>query len=261
MVSFARRMGYAIPVVLSVQLDGQPDGKIFGSVSCTGSRAVRVASSTTDYPTAATTEAETCQALNADGTLAVGLIDTIDPGDILYVSVLAYENSDGTGSVAAAMGQRRIERWATRTKKRRTLYSQFSPVVNTPATYTKDSTEGYGYVTLHADGGTADCELFLPAGAVATDLVMSCDSMLVDFEEIVLTLWKGIGPDTPAVLAQAIGSDTTGYEEFADAFSEDVTEGESYRLTLFMRSPNDVTFNKFAWCDVTYESEGEYVTY
>jgi hypothetical protein len=75
----------------------------------------KVSSSITDYPDAVTTRLESELALDSDGAVTTGTLETLEAGETIYVSVLVYENDDGTGIESPQLFKVQATRGATST--------------------------------------------------------------------------------------------------------------------------------------------------
>lgn len=73
-----------------------------GNVDVTGkvreADAVRIATSTSSFPSKSTTQSASLQSVASDNTFDVSGLTTINVGQTAYISILAYENSDGSGA-------------------------------------------------------------------------------------------------------------------------------------------------------------------
>lgn len=108
------RSNFAAPEVLSVTLNVDTDDGTVDLVSKTeDAGAIRYATSTSAFPNKSTTQSGTLVATSGDRA-EVSDLATLAEGETLYVSVLAYENADGSGSesdeLLTARGHRTGER-------------------------------------------------------------------------------------------------------------------------------------------------------
>jgi hypothetical protein len=93
----ATLLGFTTPTLLGVALSVADSGVVSAVVRATGGRSVKIATSTSAFPSAATVRAAAAQALDASGMLTTASLATLTDGQTLYVSVFAYEAGDGSG--------------------------------------------------------------------------------------------------------------------------------------------------------------------
>lgn len=101
-----QRVNYAAPTVIDVSFVVHLIGAVDVTVKCNqDARSIRIAVSTSAYPTKTAVRAQTARALNADGLVTVVGVASLAPNEQLFASVLAYENADGTGAESATLFQ------------------------------------------------------------------------------------------------------------------------------------------------------------
>jgi len=120
----ARRLGFATPGVLDVQLSIADTGAVAIVVKTKDAASVRIATSTSAFPTVATTQAAAAVAVDGEGNYANAAIATATNGQTIYVSVLACETVDGQGA-ASDLAQARIPYWYQATLSIVTAYGLF----------------------------------------------------------------------------------------------------------------------------------------
>jgi len=109
------REGYARPQLTSLQLFVDAAGAVRATAVVQDGASARFAlASDTDadddtvFPNLATTQAGTLVAADSNGNIVSGNLGTLASGETAYVSALAYEAADGTGSEAAALRRERV---------------------------------------------------------------------------------------------------------------------------------------------------------
>jgi hypothetical protein len=94
------RINYAWPEILDVDIYFEADGNMVAVIKGNADvAAVKIATSLSDYPTLATTQAATCRAADSDhvatigrtGSTTEGVLGTVAIGDEVFFSVLGYE--------------------------------------------------------------------------------------------------------------------------------------------------------------------------
>lgn len=105
------RSGYAEPIILGgsggITLT---TGDVDLAVMTKGAGSVRVATSTADYPTLATTQAAGATATDSSGLAELTASAGLAVGETLYVSALAYEDASGGGNESGVLHQFRVTR-------------------------------------------------------------------------------------------------------------------------------------------------------
>ncbi len=91
-------LGFTTPTVLGIDLSVADSGVVSSVIRVTGGRSVKVATSTSAFPSAATVRVAAAQALDASRMLTTASLATLSNGQTLYVSVFAYETADGVGA-------------------------------------------------------------------------------------------------------------------------------------------------------------------
>lgn len=94
------RSGFATPTVVTGIQRADQNGNVFATINCTGAAAVRVAASSSAFPNATTVGAAGLVTLDATGYVKTGTLITVAYGQTAYVSIIAYENADGSGAAS-----------------------------------------------------------------------------------------------------------------------------------------------------------------
>lgn len=244
----ATLLGFAVPEVLSAQLYGDEggDGVITGEVGAKGAQSVRWAVSNADYPDRATTQAGTLEEVTADGNAFLGTIDTLSNGETAYVSILAYENLDGTGAESVLLVQKRITRRAAETKTRWVAHSEFVTPDASEPTYVGDVVHVTGYMYPNTPSGTsffanASCSLVFPVGSRIDEVIVEgyTDGSIAGpvFSLVSVELRRITSSATVTSIATAV-RESAGplWAESSDACNEPVDDGDSYVLFAALRA-------------------------
>lgn len=94
----SNRQSFADPAVTGASGSWDDAGNVDVTGKVREADAVRIATSTSSFPSKSTTQSATLQSVASDNTFDVSGLTTIGVGQTAFVSILAYENSDGTGS-------------------------------------------------------------------------------------------------------------------------------------------------------------------
>ena len=95
------------PVVVTVQPTVAANGDVSVTITAAQAGSVKVSISTSGYPSRATVQGETAQAVDGDGVYSSGTLLQVSAGQTAYISVLAYESATGTGAESELVGKAR----------------------------------------------------------------------------------------------------------------------------------------------------------
>ncbi len=139
--------GFAKPLVAAVVPTISGDGDVTANVKTTDALSVKIAHSTTAFPTAVTVRAETAIAVDTDGNLTT-LLRNISETEELFISVLAFEKADGTGEES-------VDLYKVKSDQRETTIFGDVDVADGFSTLRNTAAPENGDVIVTADGGTA----------------------------------------------------------------------------------------------------------
>jgi hypothetical protein len=100
--------------VVSVDLTMASNGDVTASGDILRGLSVRLAWSTTGFPTKATVQAATIYGVDAENIFDAGVLTQLGVGQTLYAGVLGYQNANGTGD-ESVLAQRKITRVTSET--------------------------------------------------------------------------------------------------------------------------------------------------
>lgn len=107
-------INFADPEILSADIDFQSDGTVDVTGKTDDAAAVRIATSTTQFPGKSTVRAQSLISVDSEDTFeATAVTSSIAVGQTVYVSILAFENADGSGSESAELFKIKDTRQAT----------------------------------------------------------------------------------------------------------------------------------------------------
>lgn len=110
-VTAIARVKYGDPRLISATGTVDSDGVVDLDIAANGdANSIRYAVSTSAFPSRATTEAGTLEALDDDHLAHIDAVSTLDIGETLFVSVLAYEAADGSGNESIELREFRVHR-------------------------------------------------------------------------------------------------------------------------------------------------------
>lgn len=107
------RDGFADPEVVSANATFDADDNVDLTGRVRDADAIRINSSSSSFPTKSTTEVSSLYTVDSDDTFDVAGIDTISLGETVYISVLAYENSDGSGGESSLFKEKIVRHTAS----------------------------------------------------------------------------------------------------------------------------------------------------
>lgn len=138
--------GSGLPKILAIVPDVTASGVVSVTVWAQDAGSVKIAHSTSGYPTLATVQAQTAQAVTDGHYASTGLLN-LAPGESAFISVLAYLEADGTGS-ESTLGKMICDEHTEIIYGTTTIADGFSAARNTAAPEN-------GSVVLTADGAFA----------------------------------------------------------------------------------------------------------
>lgn len=226
--------GLAQPVVEAVIPAISGDGDVSVNVKITDALSVKIAHSTTAFPTAVTVRAETAIAVDTDGNLTT-LLRNISETEELFISVLAFEKADGTGKES-------VDLYKVKSDERETVIFGDVDVDDGFSTLRNAAAPEIGDVIVTAEGGTAfsnleDANLNLTTYRVAITVDWNKGGSLVGLATVTLAsssaAMGGVFTDRDSVTGDS-AEPTTTYELLAT-----VTLGVDFdlRLTLTYAIP------------------------
>ena len=229
------RTDFARPEIISIVPSVAGNGDLSVTITTREALAVKVAVSATAFPTKATVQAASTDPTDpAEGIFVSGVLLTLASGAVGYISALAYEKLDGTGSESTQMSQSKIQ-YVPLPQQTTNEIDGFSAAQNAAA-----PENGTVALTNNNDVAYSNLE---DANVVATTYVVTFDAVIGTLTAIAeLKLYYNDAPgSTTWTLAATTGWDSAdngnNYQDLTMQFSAALNADFDLRLQLTYTNP------------------------